>query len=262
MTNFSSILSTADTLTMLLPRAAALSEAPISSFPVGAVALGASGCAWLGANMEFSDCSITTSIHAEQAAVYNAWSHGEENITHLATTANPCGFCRQFLWELSCRHQLTVLLPGQQPLNLTDLLPHGFALEHAPGFGSHHLMELPPCTDDSELALAAWHAAAKSYVPCTQQAVGVALLGAQGTIWSGATVENSAYNPTLTAPQTALLTRHLEGGDSESVIRAFLWHLEGPASQEHLFEELISSQFPGASLFCLKAYTDSGTHSS
>ena len=49
--------------------------------PVGAVALGLSGALYAGANLEFLGQSLSLSVHAEQAAVYNAWVHGEAGVS-------------------------------------------------------------------------------------------------------------------------------------------------------------------------------------
>src|SRR4030081_3775653 len=85
----------------LLPWAEAYTSPPISNFRVGAIALGRSGALYAGANLEFPGQSLSFTVHAEQAAVYNAWLHGETGVTLIASTAHPCGYCRQFLNELT-----------------------------------------------------------------------------------------------------------------------------------------------------------------
>ena len=57
--------------------------APISEFFVGAVIVGGSGSFYIGANYEFSDSFLNQSIHAEQAAVVNAYYHGEKSIKKI-----------------------------------------------------------------------------------------------------------------------------------------------------------------------------------
>lgn len=40
-------------------------------------------------------------VHAEQSSIADAWMNGEEGIDLIAVTAAPCGYCRQFLNELT-----------------------------------------------------------------------------------------------------------------------------------------------------------------
>ncbi|MBO5493516.1 MAG: hypothetical protein J5974_09330, partial [Pyramidobacter sp.] len=67
-------------LSAFLARAAELACVPVSGFRVGAAALGASGRVWLGANLEFAGLPLNFTVHAEQAAVLNARSHGETKL--------------------------------------------------------------------------------------------------------------------------------------------------------------------------------------
>lgn len=91
---------------LLLPIAKEFAVVPVSHYHVGAVSAGMEviGSGWrnlyLGANFEFANAALSFSVHAEQAAVNNAWLHGEEGIQLLAISAAPCGYCRQFLNEL------------------------------------------------------------------------------------------------------------------------------------------------------------------
>ncbi len=101
----------------LLPIAASYSKAPISSFQVGAVARGLNTSSegysnlYLGANYEFENQALCHSLHAEQAAISNAWLHDEPSVTSLATSAAPCGHCRQFLYEVSGNKPFSILMP-------------------------------------------------------------------------------------------------------------------------------------------------------
>jgi len=111
----------------LLPFAANFSNAPISSYRVGAVASGivqpdGSANLYFGANFEFENQALCHSIHAEQSAVSNAWLHDEPGIIEIATSSAPCGHCRQFLYEFSSRSELEVLMPHSNipPANSLD----------------------------------------------------------------------------------------------------------------------------------------------
>src|SRR5882672_5904602 len=110
----------------LVPFAALYAEPVISSFKVGAVAQGISGNLYYGANIEFKFEALSFTVHAEQAAVMNAWMQGENGLAALAVSAAPCGYCRQFLYELVSAEALGILLPNAKPASLAGLLPDAF----------------------------------------------------------------------------------------------------------------------------------------
>ena len=60
-----------------------------------------SGNLYFGANYEFPGQALSFTVHAEQAATMHAISFGETGIDLLAVSAAPCGYCRQFLNELT-----------------------------------------------------------------------------------------------------------------------------------------------------------------
>ena len=115
-----------------LDLAADRAQPPVSSFRVGAAALGqcdarhgAPGL-YLGANLELPGLPLNASVHAEQAATAHAWSRGEQGVLAVATSAMPCGHCRQFLCELGEPSALAIVAPGEPPRTLEDLLPAAF----------------------------------------------------------------------------------------------------------------------------------------
>src|SRR5688572_30043 len=122
----------------LLPLAQEFAVTPVSGYPVGAVAAGIPNddggwCnLYLGANLELRNAALNFTTHAEQAAVNNAWLNGEPGIQMLAVSATPCGYCRQFLYELTTAHQLLILIPKRKgsliyrSVPLTTLLPDAF----------------------------------------------------------------------------------------------------------------------------------------
>jgi cytidine deaminase len=79
--------------------AAALAYAPYSNFPVGAAVLLRDGRVVTGANVE--NPSYTVGICAERAAIARAVAEGAKpsDLEAVATTASPCGACRQWLLE-------------------------------------------------------------------------------------------------------------------------------------------------------------------
>ena len=97
---------------------------------------GSGACSlYLGANFEFVNSALSFSVHAEQAATNNAWLNSEKGIQALVMiqSAAPCGYCRQFLYELVTAQQVSILLPDNQKDStsysstpLTTLLPNAF----------------------------------------------------------------------------------------------------------------------------------------
>ncbi len=104
----------------LLPLAEEFAVTPLSGYPVGAVAAGlpkgdGGWCnLYLGANLELRNAALNFTTHAEQAAVNNAWLNGEPGIQMLAVSAAPCGYCRQFLYELTTARRLLILIPKRK----------------------------------------------------------------------------------------------------------------------------------------------------
>ena len=86
-------------LETLLILGAEHSRAPVSNFQVGAVGLGATGTYYLGTNVEIEGLPLSQTLHAEQFVLINARLAGEQELDLVATSAPPCGHCRQFLYE-------------------------------------------------------------------------------------------------------------------------------------------------------------------
>lgn len=75
--------------------------APISNYRVAMVALGASGSAYLGVNLEFEHLGLAETVHGEQFATISAVLSNDTGVTTLASAGDgsPCGHCRQWLNE-------------------------------------------------------------------------------------------------------------------------------------------------------------------
>ena len=220
--------------------------ATISDFQVGAVAKArmtenAGDVAFfLGANIEFPVQALTQTIHAEQSAIINAWLQGATRIDGIAVTAAPCGYCRQFLYELEGCENLEIILHDQigrktTQHGLSDLLPAAFGpheLGSTAGLmaSSTHLTDLnlkPP--SDDPFVLEAKAAAQNSYAPYTQNLAGCAIETIDGKFYAGRYAENAAFNPSLTALHTAIICMTMDQPGSESNIhRAVL--VESPTS--------------------------------
>ena len=245
-------LDDASLTSLLLPHARRLSVPPVSRFPVGAVGLGESGRCYLGANLELRGLPLSHSVHAEQALVASAMRAGETRLTWVATTAPPCGHCRQFLNELGGSDGLQLVAPGfgvgsragkgdarTRGVALPVLLPHRFGPEDLLGEGHRGLLSHGPLRAELEVGdlhtargdaagtrgdadvrdaareearAAAFDAARLSYAPYTGCPSGVSVVLADGRVFSGSYVECAAYNPSLPPLQAALSAAVIDGG--------------------------------------------------
>ena len=226
-----------DLLPEFVREAQKLAIPPTSKFHVGAAALGASGAVYLGVNVELPGLPLNASIHAEQFAVVTAMRAGERALEAIATTAAPCGHCRQFMNELRGAASMRVIIPdpGDAATNarkrhlvlpLCDLLPHSFGpldltrdeslplmleerhngLRFASGSiipgGSGAATDGELDAAAAELALTEANAA---YAPYSASPAGLALVDDDGAMHAGRSVESAAYNPTMSPLHAALV---------------------------------------------------------
>lgn len=258
----------------LLPVAQQYAVVPVSHYRVGAVAAGmpAAGSQWcslyLGANFEFTNVALSFTVHAEQSAVTNAWLNGEPGISALAVSAAPCGYCRQFLYELATAQQLSIMLPNnpQNPLRysstaLTTLLPQAFGPGDLgvkgglmdPKLGKHAL-NLAGGASADPVVQAALAAASESYAPygtaTANEYAGVAVQLADGAIYAGRHAENAAYNPSMSPLESALTFANMNRplGLSRQVTRAVLVEVPTLASQLSATEAVLAAYAPGVPL--------------
>jgi len=258
-------------LVRLLPLACWYAVTPVSHFQTGAVAMAATGAGrgggslFLGANMEFMHLALNQTVHAEQAAVINAWHHGVDRIEAVAVTAAPCGYCRQFLFETENTATMRIVTPsgqkgGYRHTLLKDLLPEAFAPSSlgiearfmAPDRG-YRTLRLTESAKDRVVA-AAGAAAEHSYAPYTHNYAGCAIQTGDGEIFSGRCVESAAHNPGLTALQCAIMMATLARTDrAPTVERAVLVERATTASQRTSCEVLIGSWAPGVELEYVEA---------
>ena len=109
---------------------------PLSSFPVGAAVLTASGNIYAGCNTESIIPGL--GVCAERSAVDHALIHGEKDFVAVLVTSRlkdrlyPCGACRQYLYEFSQQSgrdiQVLTLTDGKNASSvlLSRLMPSGF----------------------------------------------------------------------------------------------------------------------------------------
>lgn len=233
----------------LLPEARKFARPPISNFHVGAVGLGASGALYLGANLEIGGNALNQTVHAEQAVIANAHAHEEKGLVAIATTAAPCGHCRQFLNEVN--EAMRVVIEGQPTRMLSDLLPSSFGPKdlgvNGNMFNSAPL-ELRVRSNDG-LTQAAVRAASRAYAPYSKSHSGCAIAMKSGRTVAGSYLENAAFNPSLSPLQAALVNAVIAGEDLASIERAVLVERgNAPITQRAATEAALAALSPKARL--------------
>ena len=117
-------------------QAAENSYSPYSSFRVGAVAVGANGELFPGANVE--NAAYPATACAEATAVASAVSSGVVDLDAVVVacidaedveSAYPCGRCRQVMSEFGVQRVIVTGGTGTEirEHSLDELLPHGFS---------------------------------------------------------------------------------------------------------------------------------------
>ncbi|TQV76737.1 cytidine deaminase [Aliikangiella marina] len=249
----------------LLPLAADYSVANISNFNVGAVVCGKQqnrkgySNLYLGANFEFDHLALGNSLHAEQAAATNAWMHND-SIKSLATSAAPCGHCRQFLYESSCGDSLPILIPqpessiaqsnaDYQAIELNTLLPAAFG---PADLGSQEKLmsnnnqginlSFAKGVNDSLVDLARL-TAEQSYAPYTKNFAGCVILAEDNETYLGRYAENVAFNPSLLAFTAALSQMRMarKAFSSNRIKRVIIVEHDTQTSQRSASELLLGS---------------------
>ncbi len=237
----------------LLPLAQTFARAPISGFSVGAVVRGASGALYLGANLEIPGQPLYATVHAEQAAASIAYMHGESGMEAVATTAAPCGYCRQFLEELAPGGEIRVLLAGRRLVRLQWLLPDAFGprdLGRKQGALPMNRVKIALLTEVTDPVMAAaLSAACASYAPYTGAHSGVAIQVTDGSLYTGAYIENAAFNPSLPPFQAALISLLSTGLHLEEITDAVLVEMDGAViSQKSATEDALFALRPSVRL--------------
>lgn len=115
--------------------ASKMSYSPFSRFAVGAAVLAKSGTVYSGCNVENSSFGMT--ICAERCAIFKAISEGEKEILAVAIYSpnaddcNPCGACRQVMYEFQGDEEIDVITENMGELIVRKLgiyLPFGFKI--------------------------------------------------------------------------------------------------------------------------------------
>ena len=206
----------------LLAQAQSYARPALTNFRVGAVVRGTSGRLYLGANIEFPGAGLGQTVHAEQAALANAFMHDEPGIEAIAVSAPPCGHCRQFLYEFADGRDIEVVLPQQAAMLLSALLPQPFGPRDL-GVTQGPLTRNKVAIENSEsVTQAARYAASNAYAPYTNSPAGVAIRSVRGNIYRGSYIENAAFNPSLAPLQVALIAMALAQEDFADIAEVVL----------------------------------------
>lgn len=206
-----------------LEEAQSYARPAVSGFRVGAVVRGTSGTIYLGANIEFRGESLGQTVHAEQAALSNAFMHDEPGIEAIAVSAAPCGHCRQFLYEFAGGRDIEILVPGEPAITLSALLPRPFGPRDLNVTGGPLSRTKIAMENIESVAQAARYAAANAYAPYTNSPSGVAIRSRRGNVYRGSYIENAAFNPSLPPLQVTLVAMAMaseEFGDIAEVVLA------------------------------------------
>ncbi|MBV1909942.1 MAG: cytidine deaminase [Kangiellaceae bacterium] len=274
-------LSVKELMLALLPHAIDYSVAPISLFNVGAVVRGETCQSigfpnlYLGANLEFEGLALNYSLHAEQAAVSNAWLAGERAIKGIAITAAPCGHCRQFLYEFVNGAGLPIVLPTDNfadkqsteernnkyiLLDLNELLPSAFGpndldISETPLKAKQTLRFEQAIDHLNEPEIMAKRAAERSYAPYSENYSSCLVQLDSGQEFIGRIAENAAFNPTL-SPFVAALSQlvmsgnHIERDQYEfaRIVKVILIEQKSKSSNKSSIELMINKICPNAEL--------------
>ena len=239
-----------DLMLSLLPLAQTYSRAPTSNFFVGVVARGASGSLYLGANIEIPGQCLGFAVHAEQAALSNAYMNSETSVASLAVVGGaPCGHCRQFMEEISPAGEILILIPNQPPARLASILPAAFgpsalgAMQGALPIRKANLALSSGASD--ALNAAALDAACRSYAPYSKSPAGIALRTTGGRIFQGCYIENVAFNPSLSPLQTAVVQLIAAGQAYSAISAVTLVEVQGSKiSQRAVTETVLAALAP------------------
>ncbi len=261
-------------LLALLPAARSQARPPVSRYCVGAAALGASGAAYLGCNLEFAGAPLWAAVHAEQFTVCVARGAQERALAALATSAAPCGHCRQFLFELPRAPRLRCVTAAAGGTLLGDLLPAAFGPQDLLGADAaplllqprHNGLQLAPpgvaalaaarAAGDAALVAgiyAALAAANAAHAPYSRCPAGVALLRATSA-HAGGSAESAAFNPSMQPLAAAAVAAAAAGAALgwADITRAVLLELPGaPVQYADTTAAVMRASMPHAKLTVL-----------
>jgi len=222
---------------------------PISRYRVGVAGMSEEGNIYLGVNLEFPGLPLFSTIHGEQFLFTNMFFHREKSLHTLALSAEPCGHCRQWMTEALGLEKLRILVPGKAANTLGGLLPHSFGpanLGMDQGMLDSPPQKLAPENEEllkDKLHYLAFEAAEISYTPYSKNAAGIAVELEDGTQFMGSSIENAAFNPSITPLHAALINMRMAGKDPRMIRKVVIAEIRPEASsgQREYIEILLRS---------------------
>lgn len=208
----------------LLLKAQTFANPTVSGRRVGAIAIGLSGTAYLGANIEIKGGAPSDTIHAETFAVTLARSHGEKGLSAMVQTLQPCGSCRQILAEVGSPELSVHILDPKTGHHAQETISNLFPRSYSYATALHNLFLHPElvipeaepalCQEAFPLFNKALIGAKQCYQPHSTRKTwsGLAARLKNGKVYTGSAITISGPNPTITPIQDLLirLTAHGE----------------------------------------------------
>jgi len=234
-------MSRRELMVMLLDVASALAQNQPEGEHIGAIVEGRSGGLYIGSPLSWKGAQIKFSVHGVQAAVLNAWHHGEKSLAGLMVEVPPCACCRQFLRELQSWKSLYVVQAIDGPFSLKkgalkdlNLSNDGLRLEGLKGYflaNNKEPVSLGKSTSTNELITKAAEAATMSYAPYSHNYAGLALRTKRGDMHVGSYVETVESVAGILAVEAALVDLALGGGALTDVSEMVLVETRGGVTQ-------------------------------
>ena len=229
------------------------SRAPISNYNVGAVCKGASGNLYFGSNIEILNESLSFTLHAEQAAIINAWNNGETEIRYINVGGSPCGHCLQFLNELNNSDSLVIINPKGENFRISDLLTRAFGPKNLgvkAGLLSKQKNDLVLDSESQDkLVKTSLLAANKSYAPYSKSYSGLAVMTKDSRVFYGSYAENAAFNPSVSPVESTLSSLNLSRVPFDQIVKAVLVEMKSSkVSQKNVFKSILKRVAPKAEL--------------
>lgn len=250
-------LSQIDDMMLLgLGAARTIARPPISNFHVGAIGLEAeTGNLVLGGNVEFPGTHLGYTLHGETFVFTRAFNRGTSIRRIALGEAHPCAHCRQYLSEFALGPALELIDPIGHRLTLEELYPWPFDSRYlghqgiSPG--SVNFPSLAPVEDvaPSPLMDALLTAGRRAHAPYSRCPGAIVLEMADGRLITGSSIENVAFNPTMSPMQAAIVDLIAHGFEFGDILRATLGTaLKGAVDYSLGTRELLGAIAPDAAL--------------